>query len=99
MLLLDEATANLDLDAEAKVRAAMSAVSKTRTTILVAHRLPTARGADRIIVMADGRVVEQGGHDALIAAGGRYAEMWQAHHGEGATEPAAEPAADSAAGL
>lgn len=99
VLLLDEATANLDLDAEAKVRAAMSAVSKTRTTILVAHRLPTARGADRIIVMADGRVVEQGGHDALIAAGGRYAEMWQAHHGEGATEPAAEPAADSAAGL
>ncbi len=91
VLLLDEATANLDLDAEAKVRAAMSAVSNTRTTILVAHRLPTARGADRIIVMADGRVVEQGDHDTLIGAGGRYAKMWDAHHGEEPSETTAAP--------
>ncbi|CAB4864372.1 unannotated protein [freshwater metagenome] len=80
ILLLDEATANLDLDAEAKVRAAMSAVSRSRTTVLVAHRLPTARGADRIVVMADGRVVEQGDHDTLLKVGGRYAQMWRAHH-------------------
>ena len=91
ILLLDEATANLDLDAEAKVRAAMSAVSNTRTTILVAHRLPTARSADRIIVMADGRVVEEGDHDTLLLAGGRYAEMWDAHHGDASSEVAKQP--------
>ena len=85
VLLLDEATANLDLDAEAKVRAAMSAVSTKRTTVLVAHRLPTARGADRIVVMADGRVVEQGTHDALLRANGRYAQMWNAHRGDPAS--------------
>ena len=58
----------------------MSAVSRSRTTVLVAHRLPTARGADRIVVMADGRVVEQGDHDTLLRNGGRYAQMWRAHH-------------------
>jgi ATP-binding cassette subfamily B protein len=90
VLLLDEATANLDLDAEAKVRAAMSAVATSRTTVLVAHRLPTARGADRIVVMADGRVVEQGDHDSLLAAGGRYAAMWQAHHGQDSGDSAGD---------
>jgi len=81
ILLLDEATANLDLHAEAKVRAAMATVAQQRTTVLVAHRLPTARTADRIIVLADGRIVEQGDHDALLRNRGRYAEMWAAHHG------------------
>jgi ATP-binding cassette subfamily B protein len=81
ILLLDEATANLDLDADAKVRAAMSALSTARTTVLVAHRLPTARGADRIVVIDAGRVAEQGSHDELVAAGGRYAALWAAHHG------------------
>ena len=82
ILLLDEATANLDLNAEAKVRDAMATVAQQRTTVLVAHRLPTARTADRIIVLADGRVVEEGDHDTLARAGGRYAEMWAAHHGQ-----------------
>jgi ATP-binding cassette subfamily B protein len=81
LLLLDEATANLDLHAEARVRRAMAAVSDRRTTVLVAHRLPTARTADRIIVLADGRIVESGTHDTLLAHNGRYAEMWAAHHG------------------
>jgi len=81
VLLLDEATANLDLHAEARVRKAMAAVSDRRTTVLVAHRLPTARAADRIVVLADGRVVETGTHDSLLALHGRYAEMWSAHHG------------------
>ena len=81
VLLLDEATANLDLTAEAKVREAMAAVAAHRTTVLVAHRLPTARTADRIVVLADGLIVEEGDHDHLVALGGRYAEMWAAHHG------------------
>src|SRR4249920_2078765 len=62
ILLLDEATANLDLNAEAKVREAMATVAARRTTVLVAHRLPTARTADRIVVLADGRIVEEGDH-------------------------------------
>jgi ATP-binding cassette subfamily B protein len=81
ILLLDEATANLDLNAEARVRDAMAAVSAARTTVLVAHRLPTARTADRIIVLADGVVVEEGDHDTLVRREGRYAAMWAAHHG------------------
>lgn len=89
ILLLDEATANLDLNAEAKVREAMATVSSSRTTVLVAHRLPTARTADRIIVMADGRIVEQGDHDSLVDRGGRYAEMWSAHQGQADLEPGA----------
>ncbi|MDF0531979.1 ABC transporter ATP-binding protein [Tsukamurella sp. 8F] len=78
LLLLDEATANLDLAAEARVTAAMHRVSRDRTTILIAHRLPTARMADHIAVLAHGRVAELGTHDELLAAGGVYARMWQA---------------------
>ena len=53
-------------------------VARGRTTVLIAHRLQTARTADRIIVLANGLVVEDGTHDELLAAGGRYAEMWKA---------------------
>jgi ATP-binding cassette subfamily B protein len=78
ILLLDEATSNLDLATEAKVSRAMGVVSHGRTTVLIAHRLQTARRADRILVLVDGDVVEDGSHDDLVAAGGTYARMWAA---------------------
>jgi len=78
LLLLDEATSNLDLVTEARVAAAMQRVAHGRTTIVIAHRLQTARTADRIVVLGAGRVIEAGPHDDLLAAGGKYASMWKA---------------------
>ena len=77
ILLLDEATSNLDLGTEARVQRAMGIVAEGRTTILVAHRLPTARTADRIFVVDDGLIIEVGTHDSLLALGGRYAGLWE----------------------
>jgi ATP-binding cassette subfamily B protein len=77
VLLLDEATSNLDLATEARVAAAMRRVSRHRTTVVIAHRLQTARAADRIVVLEQGMVAEIGSHDELIARGGRYAAMWE----------------------
>ncbi len=78
ILLLDEATSQLDLASEARVQRAMDAAASGRTTILVAHRLPTARQADRIVVIDDGGIAEQGSHDQLIERRGRYHQLWQA---------------------
>src|SRR3954451_19684693 len=76
ILLLDEATANLDLSTEARVQRAMGVVSRNRTTLLIAHRLQTARTADRIVVVDDGRIAETGTPDDLLERGGAYAELW-----------------------
>lgn len=75
ILLLDEATSALDAESEAKVQAALAEFSKGRTVLIIAHRLSTVRAADRIIVMEDGRAVEEGTHDALMAAGGAYRRL------------------------
>ena len=82
ILLLDEATAALDLASEAAVNAATDALSARRTTIVVAHRLTTAARADRIIVLDHGRVAETGSHDDLVARDGVYAGLWAAFVGE-----------------
>ena len=76
ILLLDEATSNLDLASEARVQRAMGVLARGRTTLLVAHRLPTARSADRICVVDNGRIAETGTHDELVALGGLYTELW-----------------------
>ncbi|MBA3822075.1 MAG: ATP-binding cassette domain-containing protein, partial [Deltaproteobacteria bacterium] len=72
VLILDEATSNLDAESEAAVQAALARLMHGRTTIIVAHRLSTVRDADRIVVIEDARVVEQGDHDELMARRGTY---------------------------
>jgi ATP-binding cassette, subfamily B, bacterial len=79
VLVLDEATSNLDLKSETQVEVGLDAVLEGRTAIIVAHRLSTAMRADRIAVVDDGRILELGSHDELVARpGGRYAEMFEA---------------------
>ncbi|WP_433603355.1 ABC transporter ATP-binding protein [Nocardia sp. CA-135953] len=78
LLLLDEATATLDPETEASVLVASRSLTRGRTTVVVAHRLGTAARADRIAVVERGRIAEIGPHDTLVAAGGRYAQLWAA---------------------
>jgi len=77
ILVLDEATAFADPENEHKIQLAFEQLMKDKTVIIIAHRLSTVRGADNIIVTDNGCVAEQGTHDALVAAGGRYSQMWQ----------------------
>jgi ATP-binding cassette subfamily B protein len=93
ILLLDEATSNLDLVTEAHVATAMQQVSHGRTTVVIAHRLQTARAADRIVVLHAGQVAEVGTHDELRALGGLYASMWEAFETVGAGAVSSGPGA------
>ena len=78
ILILDEATSALDSVTEARIQSAFDALAKGRTTLIIAHRLSTIRNADRILVVDDNRIVEEGTHAQLLAAGGEYASLYNA---------------------
>src|SRR5437764_7206739 len=77
ILILDEATSSLDASSEALVQEALDHLMKGRTTIVIAHRLSTVVNADRILVIDHGEVLESGSHKQLVAAGGKYAELYE----------------------
>ena len=72
---MDEATSALDAASETRVQAALDTLSQDRTTLVIAHRLATVRAADKIVVMDQGRVVDEGRHEELLAHGGLYARL------------------------
>jgi ATP-binding cassette, subfamily B, heavy metal transporter len=76
ILLLDEATSALDSHTEKEIQDALDRVSRNRTTLVIAHRLSTIIGADEILVLDHGSIVERGTHQQLLARGGLYASMW-----------------------
>ena len=80
ILILDEATAFADPDNEAKVQAAFSVLAKGKTVLMIAHRLSTVTGADRIVVIKDGKIEDTGTHDQLKDKDGLYAEMWKQYN-------------------
>ena len=82
ILIMDEATSSLDALVEQQVQEAMHNAMEGRTAIVIAHRLSTIRDADRILVLRDGRIVEAGTHDELVAAGGHYYRLFAASNGE-----------------
>ncbi|MBN2624003.1 MAG: ATP-binding cassette domain-containing protein, partial [Acidimicrobiales bacterium] len=82
VVILDEATASLDSTSEAAVQEALVDALAGRTALVIAHRLSTVRRADAILVVEDGRIIERGTHDELLAAGGRYAELYRTQFAE-----------------
>ncbi len=83
IVILDEATAHLDSTSEAAVQAALGTALAGRTALVIAHRLSTIRAADRIVVLEAGRIVEQGSHPQLLAANGRYADLYRTQFADG----------------
>ena len=79
ILILDEATASVDPFTETHIQEGLDLVMRGRTSIVIAHRLSTVKNADRIIVMAKGRIIEEGNHDALMTSGGHYAELYDTY--------------------
>jgi subfamily B ATP-binding cassette protein HlyB/CyaB len=82
ILIFDEATSALDYESEAAIQANMRRICAGRTVVLIAHRLSTIRTADRILTVEEGRVVEDGTHESLLRAGGRYANLWRLQSGD-----------------
>ena len=82
ILILDEATSALDSVTEVKIQHAFDELARGRTTLVIAHRLSTIRSADRILVVENGRIAEQGSHEALLAQNGEYASLWRTQNGK-----------------
>jgi ATP-binding cassette, subfamily B, bacterial len=83
IVVLDEATAHLDSESEVAVQRALDSALEGRTSLVIAHRLSTVRNADQILVVDDGRVVQRGTHDELLAAGGLYADLYRTQFAPG----------------
>jgi ATP-binding cassette subfamily B protein len=86
IVVLDEATAHLDSESEAAVQAALDTALEGRTSLVIAHRLSTVRHADRILVVDDGRIVQSGTHEELMARGGLYADLYRTQFAPSAPE-------------
>jgi ATP-binding cassette subfamily B protein len=82
ILILDEATSSVDTETERAIQQSLKTITAGRTALIIAHRLSTIRHADRILVLRDGKVAEEGHHDDLVARGGTYAELWRIQSGE-----------------
>lgn len=92
ILILDEATSALDTQTERSIQDSLREMGQGRSVITIAHRLSTIADADQIIVLENGRIVEQGRHEELLARGGRYAQMWERQSAEEDSEPQGEAA-------
>ncbi|KPV52820.1 hypothetical protein SE17_13195, partial [Kouleothrix aurantiaca] len=84
ILILDEATSSVDTRSEALIQSALKSLLRGRTSFVIAHRLSTIRDADQVLVMQEGRIVERGTHDELLARGGAYADLYRRQFRESA---------------
>ncbi len=82
VLILDEATSAVDNETEAALQRSINKISNEKTAIIIAHRLSTIRNAERIIVLENGRIIEDGTHESLVSKSGTYARMWAVQTGE-----------------
>ncbi|NIM70406.1 MAG: ATP-binding cassette domain-containing protein, partial [Xanthomonadales bacterium] len=94
VLILDEATSNLDAQSELLVRTALANLMAGRTTFVIAHRLSTVRGADRIVVLKDGQILEEGTHEELLERGGEYERLYRLQFFEDPQDAAVTPGSD-----